>query len=64
MRYLREVLRKNRATVSAYLAIGVLGSFLANYKANYFQRVIDGLAEGTQMLPGILFYGLLGPAVV
>lgn len=60
MRYLREVLRKNRATVSAYLAIGVLGSFLANY----FQRVIDGLAEGTQMLPGILFYGLPGPAVV
>lgn len=32
---------------------------MTNYKANYFQKVIDGLADGTLVFSGIAMYGLI-----
>lgn len=45
MRYIKEVLKKNRIMLSVYIGPGIFNAFMANYKADYFQKVIDGLAE-------------------
>ena len=59
MRYIKEILLKNKYLVLIYIGIGIFNAFLTNYKADYFQRVIDGLTDGTIALQGILFYGLV-----
>ena len=58
MRYMKEILLKNKYLVLIYISIGIFNAFLTNYKADYFQRVSDGLTDGTVTLQGILFYGL------
>lgn len=55
--HFRDVLRKNRKWVIAYLAIGLFNAFMSNYKADCFQRIVDGLTDRTITLYGILFYG-------
>lgn len=57
MRYIKEILQKNRIWVGIYIAIGIFSSFLTNYKAEFFQKVVDGLASRTATLAGILIYG-------
>ena len=57
MRYIKEILQKNRIWVGIYIAIGIFSSFLTNYKAEFFQKVVDGLASRTATLTGILIYG-------
>ena len=47
MCYMKEVLKKNRNWVIVYLVIGLFNAFMSNYKAGYFQRVVDGLADRT-----------------
>ena len=47
MRYIKEVLKKNRIWVLVYIGLGIFNAFMANYKADYFQKVIDGLAWDT-----------------
>lgn len=42
-----------------YLATGLFNAFMANYKADYFQKVIDGLTGRTLTVYGILFYGMI-----
>ena len=59
MRYIKEVLKKNRIMVLVYIGLGILNAFMANYKADYFQKVIDGLADGTLAFTGITIYGFL-----
>ncbi len=59
MCYMKEVLKKNRNWVIVYLVIGLFNAFMSNYKAGYFQRVVDGLADRTITVYGILFYGFL-----
>lgn len=59
MRYMKEVLKKNRRWVSVYLAVGLFNSFMSNYKADCFQRIVDGLTDRTITFYGILFYGLV-----
>lgn len=59
MRYLKEILRKNRNWVIIYLAIGLFNAFMSNYKAGYFQRIVDGLTDRTITVYGILFYGAI-----
>lgn len=43
MRYIKEILKKNRIWVLVYIGLGIFNAFMANYKADYFQKVIDGL---------------------
>lgn len=59
MRFIKEVLKKNRILVLVYIAIGIFNAFMANYKADYFQKIIDGLADGTLVFSGIVIYGLI-----
>lgn len=42
-----------------YLATGLFNAFMANYKADYFQKVIDGLTSRTLTVYAILFYGMI-----
>ncbi len=57
MRYMKEILKKNRNWVIIYLSIGLFNAFMANYKANCFQRIVDGLSDRTITIFGILLYG-------
>lgn len=59
MRYIKEILKKNLLVTSGYLVIGVFNSFLLNYKADYFQKIIDGLSDGTLTIIGIVAYGII-----
>lgn len=59
MRYMKEVLRNNKKWVIVYLLIGLFNAFMSNYKADYFQKVIDGLTDRTMTVYGILFYGVI-----
>lgn len=57
MRYMKEVLRNNKKWVVVYLFTGLFNAFMANYKADYFQKIVDGLTDRTITVYGILFYG-------
>ncbi len=59
MRYIKEVLKKNRIWVLVYIGLGIFNAFMANYKADYFQKVIDGLADRTLAFTGIAIYGFI-----
>ncbi len=59
MRYIKNILNKNRKMLILYVGLGIFNAFMTNYKANYFQKVIDGLADGTLVLAGIAMYGLI-----
>ena len=59
MRYMKEILRKNKTWVLAYLAIGLFNAFMANYKADCFQGIVDGLTQRTITIYGILLYGVV-----
>lgn len=59
MRYIKNVLLKNRIMVLVYIALGIFNAFMANFKADYFQKVIDGLADGTLAFTGIVIYGAI-----
>ena len=59
MRYIKEILKNNRIWVLAYIGLGIFNAFMANYKTNYFQKVIDGLATGTLTFAGVITYGLI-----
>ena len=59
MHYSREILKKNRIWVFIYISLGIFNAFLANYKADFFQRVIDGLADQTLAFSSIILYGVI-----
>ncbi len=59
MRYIKEILKKNRIWVLVYIGLGIFNAFMANYKADYFQRVIDGLADRTLAFAGVATYGFI-----
>ena len=59
MRYIKEILKNNKLWVLAYIGLGIFNAFMANYKTDYFQKVIDGLASGTLTFAGVITYGLI-----
>ncbi|MBE6022563.1 MAG: ABC transporter ATP-binding protein [Cellulosilyticum sp.] len=59
MRYIKEILFKNKGLVFVYIAIGIFNAFLTNFKVDYFQQVVDGLAEESIVLSGIITYGII-----
>lgn len=59
MRYMKEILKSNRNWVIVYLGIGLFNAFTANYKADYFQKIVDGLTNRTITVFGLLFYGVV-----
>ena len=58
MRYIKEILKKNRIWVLVYIGLGIFNAFIANYKADYFQKVIDG-ADRTLAFAGVATYGFI-----
>ena len=59
MHYIKEILKKNRITVLAYIAIGIFNSFMANYKVDYFQKVVDGMTDRTLAFSTIVLYAAI-----
>lgn len=59
MNYLKEIIRKNKALVYIYIAMGILIAFLKNFSVNYFQSLIDRFNDNTLALGQILSYGTL-----
>ena len=59
MRYIKEILKKNSIWVLVYIGLGMFNSFMANYKVDYFQKVIDGLADRTLAFAGVATYGFI-----
>ena len=59
MHYMKEILKSNKKWVIVYLLIGLFNAFMSNYKADCFQKVIDGLTDRTLTVYGILFYGII-----
>ena len=59
MRYIKEILKKNSIWVLVYIGLGIFNSFMANYKVDYFQKVIDGLADRTLAFTGVATYGFI-----
>ena len=59
MRYIKDILKKNSIWVLVYIGLGIFNAFMANYKTDYFQKVIDGLAVGTLTFAGVITYGLI-----
>lgn len=59
MRYMKEVLGNNRKWVIVYLLLGLFNAFMSNYKADYFQKIVDGLTDRAITVYGILFYGVV-----
>lgn len=59
MRYIKEILKKNRIWVLVYIGLGIFNAYMANYKADYFQKVIDGLADRTLAFAGVATYGFI-----
>lgn len=59
MRYMKEILKNNRGWIIVYLVIGFFNAFMLNYKADCFQKIVDGLTDRTITVYGILFYGVV-----
>ena len=59
MRYIKDILKKNSIWVLVYIGLGIFNSFVANYKVDYFQKVIDGLADRTLAFAGVATYGFI-----
>lgn len=57
MRYIKQIVNRNKKLVFAYLIIGLFNAFIVNFKADYFQKVIDALAEHTLLPYRVIIYG-------
>lgn len=57
MRYIKIVLKKNILIVLTYIGLGIFNAFMSNYKADYFQQIIDGLSAGKLTFTNIMIYG-------
>ncbi len=59
MRFIKQILRKNKILVFTYLAIGVFNAFMVNFKSYFFQRVINGLTDQTLLFAELIFYAMI-----
>jgi ATP-binding cassette, subfamily B, bacterial len=59
MKYLVEIIKKNKLLVSIYLLSGILIAYLNNYNASFFQRIIDRFGNGTLAISTIIIYGVV-----
>ena len=57
MRYIKQIVNRNKKLVFIYLIIGLFNAFMVSFKADYFQKVIDALAEHTLSPYRVIIYG-------
>ena len=58
MKYLKEIINKNKILVFIYILTGVLIAFLKNFSADYFRLLIDKFNNKTLTSGTIVIYGL------
>ena len=56
--YKRNIKEKQHMGIGLHWT-GIFNSFMANYKVDYFQKVIDGLADRTLAFAGVATYGFI-----
>lgn len=59
MNYLKDVVKKYKILVYLYLLIGIALSFLTNFSANYYQKIIDSFTDGGLTFGSIAIYGCI-----
>jgi ATP-binding cassette, subfamily B, bacterial len=59
MKYLMDIIKKNKSLVSIYLLSGILIAFLNNYNASFFQRLIDRFSDEALTRSTIIIYGVI-----
>ena len=57
MRYIKQIVNRNKKLVFVYLITGLFNAFMVNFNADYFQKVIDDLAEHTLAPCRVIIYG-------
>lgn len=57
MCYIKQIVNRNKGLVFAYLIIGLFNAFMVNFKVDFFQKVIDALAEHTLTFRNVSIYG-------
>ncbi len=63
MKYLIDIVRKNKLLVLSYIFSGILIAFLSSFNANYFQKLIDRFSDGTLTVGVIIIYGVVLAAI-
>lgn len=53
----KNSIEKNILIVLTYIGLGIFNAFMSNYKADYFQQIIDGLSAGKLTFTNIMIYG-------
>lgn len=59
MKYLKEIIYKNKILVSIYILSGLLIAFLKNFITDYFRQLIDKFNNKTLSTSTIVIYGLV-----
>ena len=59
MKYLLEIIKKNKGLMSLYVVLGIVIAFLNNYSAQYFERLIDGFGQESFSGDIIIGYGIV-----
>ncbi|MBQ4638584.1 MAG: ABC transporter ATP-binding protein [Clostridia bacterium] len=59
MKYCLKIIKKRRAMVLVYLALGVFSSFLHTWQAKYYQNVLDGFQSGSLTWQMIALFAFL-----
>lgn len=57
MKHLKIIIKKHKALMLLYLAMGITLAFLQSFVARYFQTVIDHFTSSTLTLSNIVIYG-------
>ena len=59
MNYLKDIVKKYKILVYLYLLVGIALSFLTNFSANYYQKIIDSFTDGGLTFGSIAIYGCI-----
>lgn len=59
MKYLKNIVLKNKKLVSTYIISGILIAFLNSYSAGYYQKLIDTFNDNTLTVRIIIIYGMV-----
>lgn len=57
MKQIKEILKENSKAIALYITTGLIIAFLTNYKAIFFQKVVDKFTDHTLNVATILLYG-------
>ena len=59
MKHIKEILKENNKVITLYIISGLVIAFLTNYKAIYFQQVVDNFTNQSLSMKNIVIYGVI-----